>query len=100
MLAKVTRLDEMVLDNDEAKLLAQGVADVAQHYNVAVDPKTMAWINLMGILFAVYGSRFMLLLNKNKRSQKPVSRETSPQEMPREHMFDMSSLTSIPGAAQ
>lgn len=49
------------VDEAEAKAVAEAVAEVAKHYNVAPDPKTQAWINLALIVGTVYGPRGYML---------------------------------------
>ncbi len=46
MAANFTGVVELEIDSEEAKMLAESVADVASHYNVAADAKTMAWVGL------------------------------------------------------
>lgn len=58
MAAKFTGIGELEIDNAEAKILSDAIANVASHYNTTVDPKIMAWVGLVGVAGAVYGPRF------------------------------------------
>jgi hypothetical protein len=60
------------LEPEEAKALAEGMTNVANHYSMTVDPKTVAWIALFGTLFAIYGPRIGALVvhNASKTVQK------------------------------
>lgn len=98
MIAKGLHSPAFALDKEEAQMLAAGIADVSQHYSVVVDPKTLAWINLSGVLFAVYGSR-VLLLFAGKGAQKkgaPVQQEQTAQSS-NVMSFDPSQLPPIRG---
>jgi len=57
IVAKSTGIEELELDTDESKLLADAVAEVASHYNYKVDPKTIAWMGLIGVAGSIYGPR-------------------------------------------
>ena len=62
---------ELALDPSESKAIAEGIQNVAQHYPVAIDPKTMAWINLGIVCSSVYGPRMVAIgINKNKRQKQ------------------------------
>jgi hypothetical protein len=66
-LAKVTKVEEMKLDNDEAKMIAEAMANVQQHYSVVVDPKYLAWMGLIGVCVTIYGPRAALLVMSKKK---------------------------------
>jgi hypothetical protein len=70
MLAGITKTAELALDQNESKMLAQAIADVAKFYPVAVDPKTIAWINLTMVAGMVYGPRIVAIAYKPPK-EKP-----------------------------
>lgn len=81
MLAGVTRVKELQLDPAEAKQLASAVAEVAKHYDLTADPKTIAWVNLAMTCGAVYGSRFVAIQFRIK-AQRENARKRAPVEQP------------------
>lgn len=72
MLAAVVGAPEMALDKEESKMLGDAIATVNSYYNSVLDPKVVAWINLGGVVAAVYGPRaFMLRQRFRDRKPKP-----------------------------
>ena len=72
MLAGLTKTPEFCIDQSEAKMLAEGAANVARHYNVIVNEKTQDWANLIMCLGAVYGTRFVAISTRKKsKAKKP-----------------------------
>ena len=57
MMAGATKIDELKLSAEESKQLANAVAEVNQHYNVAIDPKVMAWVGLTTTCVSIYAPR-------------------------------------------
>lgn len=57
-MSSLISVPELEISKDESKMLSEAIADVAQHYNVVVDPKVMAWAGFAGIVGALYGPRF------------------------------------------
>lgn len=57
MVAGATKIDELKLSAEESKQLAEALAEVNSHYNVAVDPKVMAWVGLTTTAVSIYGPR-------------------------------------------
>lgn len=72
--AKATKIDELELDETEAKLLSEAVAEVASHYHYKVDPKVVAWVGLMGVCGSIYGPRLLAikLRRQMENEKKPV----------------------------
>lgn len=61
MLAGITRVPELALDDKESKQLAAAIAEVGKHYDLTADPKMVAWANLTMTCAALYGSRFVAI---------------------------------------
>ena len=59
MAASALKVDELALDEEEAKVLGDAVNEVASHYDITPDPKIMAWAGLIGVCASVYGPRVM-----------------------------------------
>lgn len=62
---------ELLLSPDEAATIADAAHNVSAHYNHAMDPKTLAWLNLAIAVGAVYGTRIFAIRNRlaNQRTQ-------------------------------
>lgn len=54
-------MPEIALEKSEAKALAEATAEVAKHYPMAIDPKTIAWVNLATCMGLTYGPRVYML---------------------------------------
>lgn len=81
MAAGFTGAAELNIDTDEAGTISKAIADVASHYSVTADPKTMAWVNLAAACGMVYGPRIgaiKLRRSMNKPSVKaPIKASAS-----------------------
>lgn len=65
------------LSEDEAKALAKAVAEVSKHYNVVVNPKTTALIQLVGTAGMIYFPRILhIRMERAMRKAKPVNPAT------------------------
>lgn len=74
MLAAITKTPELALDPSEANKLGAAIVGVQQHYDVLVDAKTMAWINLAMTAGAIYGTRiFAITARKGKEKEAKKS---------------------------
>lgn len=77
MLARLTHVDEMKLDNDEAKMIAEAVANVQQYYHTSLDPKYLAWAGLIGVCVTIYGPRAAMLVISKKKDKRVESEAPS-----------------------
>lgn len=75
MLAGLTSTPEIALDKEEAHNLAVAAAEVAKFYPAQVDPKALAWFNLMLAAGVVYGPR-VYLIRERMRAEK--ARDVTP----------------------
>ncbi len=67
MAASFTSIPELMLTQDEAKLLADATKRVSDLYEISVIPeKAMAWINLCIVAGGIYGPRYMVAMHKEK----------------------------------
>jgi len=70
MLAAATQTPELHLDEREAKAMTDAVAEVARHYPMTIDPKTLAWANLAGCAAMIYGPRIYLIADRKRKAAK------------------------------
>lgn len=61
ILAAALQTPELALQKAEAKGLADALAEVSSHYPMAIDPKTMAWVNLATCVGITYGPRVYMI---------------------------------------
>lgn len=79
ILTVVTRDDLWELTDDETKTLAEALGNVQDQYDINLDPKTQAWLELTGVAAAVYGPRIATKVLMSARKPKPVE-EKEPEE--------------------
>jgi hypothetical protein len=74
---------ELEISEDEAKLLATAVGNVAVAYNISaiMSPKTQASIDLAIALVTVYGRRTMSILSRPKKVRGPQVVRQTPQSL-------------------
>lgn len=71
---------------DEAKKLAHAAKNVLALHNINVSPATLAYIQLVGVLAAIYGPRFAmyqmhLKMVQEQAKQKAANPEPTPDAM-------------------
>jgi hypothetical protein len=72
MLAKLTSISELELDEDEAAKLGSAVARVNKEFGVQImSPKTAALVNLGMVGMGVYGPRVVAVMNNAKKKKEP-----------------------------
>lgn len=67
LLAGISQTPELALDQAEADALASAAAEVAQHYPVIADDKTLAWSNLAMTAGMIYGPRAFAIVYGGKK---------------------------------
>jgi|ERR1700734_3631096 len=72
--AKLTKIDELELSDEEAAKLGAGIIRVTEEYEIPMpDAKTMAWINLAKVMGAVYAPRVAAYrMRKGGKQKRPV----------------------------
>lgn len=68
-IATATKTPEMVLDDQEASLLANATANVLEQFDIRPDPKIEAIIGLIMAAGSIYGPR-LYLINERKKASK------------------------------
>lgn len=71
LLAAIAKTPELILDKDEAKQLAEGIANVSRHYDLETTQKGMDWGNLIMVVGMIYGTRIFAIRAKKASSKKP-----------------------------
>lgn len=66
-LATALKQPVMVISMDEAKLLAEASVDVMKFYNLPIDPKMLAWFNLVGAAGFIYAPRVFKIMASPKK---------------------------------
>lgn len=77
ILAVVSRDDLWELSDDETKMLAEALGNVQDQYDISLDPKTQAWLELAGVASAIYGPRVAAKVLMSARKAKEVEPEPS-----------------------
>ena len=71
IIAALARCPELELEESEAKKLADKSTAVLKYYQVSLDPKKLAWLQLGMCAVEVYGPRALIIYRG--REQKPTS---------------------------
>ena len=78
---------EFAIDQTEATMLASGIANVQRHYSTSeFSEKTWDWLNLAGIVGAVYGTRAVAMRARwsaQNRAAKAANPQPTKPEGPR-----------------
>jgi hypothetical protein len=79
MAAAITKVPELMLDKDESKQLAVGIANVARHYDVSASAKSIDIANLVMICAGVYGTRLFAFRNRMRmEAQEKKMKDVNP----------------------
>lgn len=68
-LGAVTKTPELALDISEARELAKAAAAVQSHYETVIDPKLMAWAQLLIVAGGIYTPRFIAISVRTKKER-------------------------------
>lgn len=90
MAATMLKTPELVLDKEEAKNLSKAANDVAEHYSVAINPKTLAWLNFGMAVSMIYGTRIIAINARQKREKQNRAGDN-------ETLTENGSLVDFPG---
>lgn len=84
MLAAITKIPELKIEQAESKQLAEAAANVARHYNVQASAKAIDISNLVMVCIMLYGSRIYAInaRMKSERAQRAEPRPTNPANNP------------------
>lgn len=74
---------ELMLDASEAQSLAIAIGAVQAHYPVNIDPKAIAWTNLIMVAGAIYGTRAVAIYARKKMEKENSAHVIGPTETPR-----------------
>lgn len=96
MAAAALNAPELMLDEKEAKQIATATAEVARHYNVSVDPKTLAWMQFGWAVSCVYGPRVVAIVMRKKSEKEAAKSAPTPPDEPEVPNAD---TTGFPNAA-
>lgn len=81
MASSAFKIEELALDEEEAKALSEGVKEVASHYDIEPDPKIMAWVGLIGTCSAIYAPRIMAYKMRRAQERKEERAQHRPQQV-------------------
>lgn len=59
--AKLTRIDDLAIDSDEAEMLADSIATMMREYEISLSGKTAALFGMIGTVAIIYGPRIVLI---------------------------------------
>jgi hypothetical protein len=71
MLAALTKIEELAIEQDEAVTLGNAIATLAPFYNIEASAKVLAWGNMLSALGMVYGTRLIAI--RARRATTPAT---------------------------
>lgn len=98
VLAGITHIPELELEEKEAKEIAKAIAGVSEQYMLTIDPKKAAWIDLARVVGVVYGPRGVSYwLRKKAEASQRVAPATPRTDMGMVFNFDPTKQKPIGG---
>ena len=82
--ALATGLPILSIEDKEAKSMATAVSNLAAQYDMVLDPRTVAWVNLLGVMASIYGPRFLMI----KMAASAANRQSAEQNQPFERVVN------------
>ncbi len=76
--ANFLKVPELMIGQDESKVLAEAINAVQQYYDWDASEETIIWVNLVGALITVYGPRAAVLVSKANKKKKETATPTNP----------------------
>lgn len=88
MAAAALKTPELVIDKQEAEMLAGAINAVQEHYNFDVSEEVTLWVNLVTAAVAVYGPRAVTIIARKKKELANSDRKESVITAPRKGKSD------------
>jgi hypothetical protein len=86
-LAMTFQAQELALTVEQADAYAIAAQDVMAHYDMGTTAKTMAWVNLMGAMGAIYWDKFkQVSARKSAEKAARVASSSASNFIPRANM--------------
>lgn len=76
MAAMVTGFNELQLGDDEGEALAKGILDICEQYNLSIDGKTGASLQLLAAAAMIYGPRALMIRHRLLQAKAAQSEMT------------------------
>ena len=76
ILASIVKTPEIALEQVEARQMAEAIANVSRHYDIAATQKTLDWANLIMAAGMIYGTRLYAIRAK-RVANKPAKPATN-----------------------
>jgi len=84
--AMISGIPEFIINEDEGKILAGGIVAVCEEYDLSIDGKTGAALNLLGACAMVYGPRVFKVAARAQAAKK--ARQAGAADSPQPPTFE------------
>ena len=75
LIVQFTGIPEMQISNDEGQMLAQSVINISEQYDLQIDGKTGAAIQLLATAAMIYGPRAFHYRGRMSQQQQPMQKQ-------------------------